>query len=262
MICIYFKSKLANEIGIKGLFLNLFYYIMVIEEKYKINLGYLSCFRNVSSLGAFRVIVVYDCLLWAFNSILLVETLYFYYETEFFRMIIIGFCTLNVLWAMFVDLRKSHYIERGGFMKSIGFFTTLTRVYFLFIMTYYLLILIAYLVGFGFSMFSNNLEELGDKYMSVDKFSNRPISLNIFSFLIIILIFLLHLTMFKAVRKLPNICKMVKIEQEDVIITAMDRDYLEEGFIYQERSESLTNDRKEFYETGNEEEDHDHNIVL
>lgn len=201
-------------------------------EQYKINLNFLSCFRKVSSLGAFRVIIVYDCLLWALNSSIIVDALFYFFESKILRIIIISFCLFNLLWSMFVDLRKMHYIERGGFIKTMNFFSTNRRISYFIIILGYVSCLLGYIGGFGLR-FSGKLEEMSQEYMFADKFLSLPIYIKIIDFLFLILMIYLHILLFWAIGKLNLICRMVRIEQEDVIITAMERDYLEEGFVYE-----------------------------
>lgn len=132
---------------------------------------------------------------------------------------------------MLVDLKKMSYIERGKFMKTMKIFTLNKKLFYLIMAIGYSASLFIYILGFIYR-FTGKLEEMSDRYMFADKFYFTPLYLKIIDFFFLILMIYMHWMLYWAIGKLPLICKMVRVEQEDVIITAMDRDYLEEGFIY------------------------------
>lgn len=231
---------------------------MEISEKYKINLRLLSLFKNISSLGAFRVIITVDCLLCAINSTLIADIIDYVYESALLRLAILSVCMVFMLSAVYLDVFKMTIIEKGRFLRTMNFFKSLKRYSYIVATLGYTL----FLALDGYCIFldiSGRLDELSEKYMFADKFLNRGLVKKVGGFFGLAFILYMHYLMFWGIGQLPKICRMVRIEQEDVIVTSMHRDYLEEGFIY---DEGIREDQNFDDDKTDNKEDEDDTMIL
>lgn len=89
------------------------------NNKYLIDLSFLSCFKPITSLGAFRILINVDILMWLINSYSLWIFTWFMFDLWYLELPCIILCQCLIVQSIRMDVKKITLIKENRFMKYL-----------------------------------------------------------------------------------------------------------------------------------------------
>lgn len=193
------------------------------NDKYKISLGPISCFKKVGSLTAFRLMIIFDLALWLCNiySLWLITDLWL--DSIILQLTSTIFCEICMIWAIWLDVKKISLIKKGNFSEKVKKFVVLRRLFFCFMGSLYFIGLLVYT---GALMLAHG--EKADRWRKRFEFIVKVADLNlvhglgVFVFFLQIIAFLFLGYWF--IDKLERSANLIVVEKEDDIIRGDEKD--------------------------------------
>jgi hypothetical protein len=201
---------------------------MTNEDKYAVNLKLISLNKPVSSLGAFRLLIILDIFIWLSNSYTLWVAVWWLITKAEAEILTILFCELLILWAIWLDINKIKLIELAKFEKNFKKFLYSRIFAYWFFFIYHTLSALFFGGVVVLSMFGK-IEILTEKFMFADKIYQTTF-MHKFLLLggLLFMVFLHRLGLY-GVGRMREVARFMVVEQEDVVVTAGGRDYLEDA---------------------------------
>lgn len=189
------------------------------KDKYKISLGVISFFTPISSLQAFRTMIIFDLFLWVFNIYGLWLIAELMLESPIVHLSLIIFCEGCMVWSIKLDLDKSRMIKIGHFSEKVTSFVNFRKLVFFIFACVYSVELILFISALVLSETSKGdyWREQFDFVLKVADFGVVRKGKLIAWFLTIIALLLTGLW---SIAKLEDAKDLLVREREDIIITS------------------------------------------